>query len=184
MPISCHTHHYDGQLRDIWREKRQLLLDKYLDRCVSFDDTIKEIEVWLEHKYVHAKRIRQARRSIDILRTQKNSNFDQRNEIDVEELLPIVWQQVKGQDDVHEIFYEQLCDITGGSCAQGRSTRLFQLLFLVDVPSHSSNDSSSTDGRDETLANPSETDEVRRVPIREDDVDPQSDRPSTTPSEH
>ncbi|UJR29932.1 hypothetical protein I4U23_017479 [Adineta vaga] len=134
MATSCNTHAYDGKLRAKWFEIRPMLLEKYLPNCLSFDDTLKEIEQWLDKKYFNVKRIGRARRSLRILATHRKSNFDSRNEIDVEELLPILWNQVKNQEDIHDTFYEQFCDITGGSCSQGRSTRLFQFLFLFDLP--------------------------------------------------
>jgi len=136
MPTSCNTHDYDGELREKWFEMRPMLIEKYLPNCLSFDDTIKQIEEWLDRKYYNVKRIGRARRSIRILTTQRKSNFDYRNDIDVHELLPILWDKVKNQEDIHDTFYEQLCDITGGSCSQGRSTRLFQFLFLFDLPTN------------------------------------------------
>jgi hypothetical protein len=142
MPTSWNTHDYDG---DKWFQMRPMLVEKYLPNCLSFDDTIKEIEQWLNKKYYNVKRIGRARRSIDILTSQRRSNFDSRNDIDVEELLPILWNQVKNQEDIHNTFYEQLCDITGGSCSQGRSTRLFQFLFLFDLPSEISTTTSNTE---------------------------------------
>jgi hypothetical protein len=145
MPTSWNTHDYDGKLRDKWFQMRPMLVEKYLPNCLSFDDTIKEIEQWLNKKYYNVKRIGRARRSIDILTSQRRSNFDSRNDIDVEELLPILWNQVKNQEDIHNTFYEQLCDITGGSCSQGRSTRLFQFLFLFDLPSEISTTTSNTE---------------------------------------
>jgi hypothetical protein len=134
MPTSYNTHDYDGKLRDKWFEIRPMLIERYLPNCLSFDDTIKQIEEWLDKKYYNVKRIGRARRAIRILTSQRRSNFDSKNEIDVEELLPILWDKVKNQEDIHNTFYEQLCDITGGSCSQGRSTRLFQFLFLFDLP--------------------------------------------------
>ncbi|CAF1002941.1 unnamed protein product [Rotaria sordida] len=134
MLTSCNTHDYDGKLRQKWFEMRPILIEKYLPNCLSFDDTIKDIEQWLDKKYYNIKRIGRARRSLRILISNRHSNFDSRNDIDVEELLPILWDKVKNQEDIHDTFYEQLCDITGGSCSQGRSTRLFQFLFLFDLP--------------------------------------------------
>jgi hypothetical protein len=136
MPTSCNTHAYDGKLREKWFQMRPMLIEKYLPNCLSFDETIKQIEEWLDRKYYNVKRIGRARRSIRILTSQRKSNFDSRNDIDVEELLPILWDKVKNQEDIHDTFYEQLCDITGGSCSQGRSTRLFQFLFLFDLPTN------------------------------------------------
>jgi len=136
MSTSCNTHDYDGKLREKWFEMRPILIEKYLPNCLSFEDTIKQIEEWLDKKYFNVKRIGRARRSIRILTSQRKSNFDSRNDIDVEELLPILWDKVKNQEDIHDTFYEQLCDITGGSCSQGRSTRLFQFLFLFDLPTN------------------------------------------------
>lgn len=144
MPTSCNTHDYDGKLREKWFEIRPMLLETYLPKCLSFERTLNELEQWLNRKYPQAKRIDRARRSMKILASQRKSNFDACNEIDVEELLPILWDKVKSQDDIHDTFYEQLCDITGGSCSQGRSTRLFQFLFLFDFPSPSPSSSSSS----------------------------------------
>ncbi|CAF4187008.1 unnamed protein product [Rotaria magnacalcarata] len=134
MSTSCNTHDYDGKLRKKWFEMRSMLVHTYLPNCDSFDETIKDIERWLDKKYFNVKRIGRARRSLRILTSSRNSNFDSCNEIDVEELLPIIWNKVKNQEDIQDTFYEQLCDITGGSCSQGRSTRLFQFLFLFDIP--------------------------------------------------
>ena len=135
MATPSNTHYYDGKLRKMWFEMRPMLIEKYLPNCLSFDNTIEEIEQWLNRKYFNVKRIGRARRALRILRSYRRSNFDVRNDINVEELLPILWIKVKDQEDIHNTFYEQLCDITGGSCSQGRSTRLFQFLFLFDLPS-------------------------------------------------
>jgi hypothetical protein len=164
MPTSCNTHDYDGKLREKWFEMRSILIEEYLPNCLSFDDTIKEIEQWLDKKYFNVKRIGRARRSIKILTSQRKSNFDSRNDIDVEELLPILWDKVKKQEDIHDTFYEQLCDITGGSCSQGRSTRLFQFLFLFDLPTETST----------TISNMDEKQEIKDLSIEQD-------LPKTTP---
>jgi hypothetical protein len=152
MPTSWNTHDYDGKLRDKWFQMRPILIEKYLPNCLSFTDTIRQIEEWLDKKYYNVKRIGRARRSIRILTSQRQSNFDSRNDIDVEELLPILWDKVKNQEDIHDTFYEQLCDITGGSCSQGRSTRLFQFLFLFDLPTNTEEESEKT-----TTENPPST---------------------------
>ena len=164
MPTSCNTHDYDGQLREKWFQIRPMLLETYLPKCLSFEQTLNELEQWLERKYSQAKRIGRARRSMRILASQRKSNFDACNEIDVEELLPILWDKVKSQDDIHDTFYEQLCDITGGSCSQGRSTRLFQFLFLFDFPASSSSSSSSpaTTDTDTATASNLENDKENR----------------------
>lgn len=142
MPTSCRTHDYDGELREKWFQMRPMLIERYLPHCRSFDQTLKEIEQWLDRKYFNVKRIGRARRALSILTSHRRGNFDSRNDIDVEELLPILWNQVKEKADLHDTFYEQLCDITGGSCSQGRSTRLFQFLFLFDLPKTDEQDES------------------------------------------
>ena len=166
MPTSCRTHDYDGKLREQWFQMRPMLLERYLPDCPSFDETVNQIEGWIERKYVNAPRIGRARRAIRILRTQRRSNFDSRNDIDVEELLPILWNQVKDKDDLHAIFYEQVCDITGGSCSQGRSTRLFQFLFLFDLPITQEQSAEGTDLPPITTTNvtsPSNTQRERSI---------------------
>lgn len=150
MPTSCNTHHYDGQLRNKWFQIRPILIEKYLSECLSFEETISDIERWLDRKYYNVKRIGRARKSITILRSSRTGNYDRKNEIDVEELLPILWHQVKPKEDIHNTFYEQLCDITGGSCSQGRSTRLFQFLFLFDLPEMNDDSSSTSNEREKS----------------------------------
>jgi hypothetical protein len=132
MPTSCNTHDYDGELREKWLSMRSLLIKEYFHECLCFEDTLKDIEEWLNEKYCDRERITDAKRSLNILSSQRRSNFDSINDINVEELLPILWNKVKNQNDLHDTFYEQLCDITDGSCSQGRSTRFFQFLFLFD----------------------------------------------------
>ncbi|CAF0958933.1 unnamed protein product [Didymodactylos carnosus] len=134
MPTSVHTHDYDGELRQKWFEIRPMLLEKHLPESLPFQDTLEDIRSWLNSKYTNVKRFKRAHRSVQILETQRHVNFDNKNEINVEELLPILWSIVKKNPDLYDTFYEQLCDITGGSCSQGRSTRLFQFLFLFDTP--------------------------------------------------
>lgn len=140
----CNTHTYDGKLRKKWLQMRPMLMENYFPQCLSFDETITEIENWLNEKYYNVKRIGRARRSIKILIAQRRGNLDSRNDIDVEELLPMVWRKIKEQEDLHDLFYEQFCDITGGSCAQGRSTRLFQFLFLFDSMVPTTNETNSS----------------------------------------
>ncbi len=145
MPTSCRTHDYDGELRQKWFAMRPMLLEQHLPKCRSFSETLADIERWLNEKYYNVKRIGRARRALDILRSERRGNFDSKNDINVEELLPILWHMVKDQTDIHNTFYEQLCDITGGSCSQGRSTRLFQFLFLFDLPTQASASASTTE---------------------------------------
>ena len=164
MPTSCNTHAYDGKLRDKWFEIRPMLIERYLPNCLSFDETIKQIEEWLEKKYYNVKRIGRARRAMRILTSQRKSNFDSRNDIDVEELLPILWDKVKNQEDIHDTFYEQLCDITGGSCSQGRSTRLFQFLFLFDLPINTEEEQKTTTDENSPSASKPETQQTDETP--------------------
>lgn len=147
----CSTHTYDGKLRKKWLQMRPMLMDNYFPQCLSFDETITEIEKWLNEKYYNVKRIGRARRSINILIAQRRGNLDSRNDIDVEELLPMVWRKIKEQEDLHDLFYEQFCDITGGSCAQGRSTRLFQFLFLFDSMFPTNEANSSVESSEESV---------------------------------
>ena len=163
MPTSCNTHDYDGKLREKWFEMRPMLLETCLPTCLSFEKTLNELEQWLERKYSQAKRIGRARRSMRILTSERRSNFDARNEIDVEELLPILWDKVKNQEDIHDTFYEQLCDITGGSCSQGRSTRLFQFLFLFDLPSSPASATTTTTDLEKDKENRSDDQDAAKV---------------------
>lgn len=120
--LSTNTHFYDGKLKELVKH-----LDG--DAPVDFDETIADIaqdSEDLEHPYIN-----NVTKCLELFKRDKTGNKDNANNITVENLLPIVWDNVKkNYDDSGKIiFYEQLSDIvTSGPCAQGRTTRLIQFL--------------------------------------------------------
>ena len=130
-PISNETHHYDGHLKELYK--------KYIDADTkvhpTFDQTLdlifQDLKM-LREKYPQFKEgSTLVLTCLKLLVDDKKGNYDDKNDIHVEQLLPRVWSNVKQFDDNGKfVFYEQIVDIIkSGPCAQGRTTRLIQFLF-------------------------------------------------------
>lgn len=126
--LSDQTHDYDGKLHEEYErlvktDKRVVLgFDKVLDRIFA------DLKI-LRDKYPQFKNgSNVVLAGLKLLNEDRARNYDDKNHIRVEELLPRVWNCVKKYDDNGKfIFYEQIADIVlSGSCAQGRTTRLLQ----------------------------------------------------------
>ena len=136
--LSLNTHDYDGK----WLENYIKIKNSYKDKDImSFDETITDIEkelsnfcgkikdnLLVQFNSYHPHIIR----CITLLKSKQGNN-DSANKVSVEDILPYVWTNIKQFDpDGQFVFYEQLSDIiTSGSCPQGRTTRLFQLMDLI-----------------------------------------------------
>jgi hypothetical protein len=109
------THYYDGKL-------------KYtkINNLQNFNDTINDIKIYIKGHHNESRILI----TLNLLSNDRKNNIDNINKINVEDLLPHVWQKVKDYDtETINVFYEQLIDIVQyGSCAQGRTTRLIQFL--------------------------------------------------------
>jgi len=115
------THYYDGKWLTLYQD---IIKDKDWERIsCSFELTIQQINA----KWPLAKVITVS----NILLTTRQQNYDHKNKISVEQLLPVVWSQIKGNVDLQPVFLEQYLDILNGTCPQGRTTRLFQILMLL-----------------------------------------------------
>lgn len=116
---SINTHDYDTLLKDKYKHYVKID-DEELELPIYFEDIITEIKENTNNK--------NAIRSCDLMLKDRKNNYDDKNEINVEDLLPRTWRFIKHYDDLaKECFYEQLGDISlKGSCSQGRITRIFQ----------------------------------------------------------
>lgn len=113
---ALNTHTYDGKI-----DKNQLLL------LQNIDDISPEI------KKDHAKQLLplvQHKHFIQLILDNWNqpSNYDPTNDLKADELLYLCSKYKDNSDFIH-LLDEQLSDFKTGSCSQGRTHRIFQLLL-------------------------------------------------------
>jgi len=125
------THYYDTKLKEEY--KRLVNIDNcFLRSPMSFDDTIIDIQNRLNldysmNKLLDEDTINKAKSVLDLVLQDRINNYDVLNDIHFEDLLPRVWRFLKNyESEGLVVFYEQLKEITSGSCPQGRTTRIFQ----------------------------------------------------------
>jgi hypothetical protein len=125
MNITLNTHDYDKYIGNIYHDLRQID-DDMLIKPKKIKETLDEIENEIENlemsnTYLLCKNV------LILLRYDISNNYDNLNNISVEDILPRTWRFVKNYDDSGKfIFYEQLADIWNGPCPQGRVSRIFQ----------------------------------------------------------
>jgi len=121
------THYYDGRWSHLYQEKIKTIKTIKDINPESFETTVGEINL----------RWPMATNVSNLLLTTRQQNYDNKNSVSLEELLPIVWYLIKilphgeQKQDIENVFIEQYMDIRNGSCAQGRTTRIFQVLQLL-----------------------------------------------------
>lgn len=131
------THFYDGQLHDLYQQIISLT-----PTPVSLETAYQEIII-LINTLESAKVRQQTHQVLAILKNDRNksANYDTANRINVDHLLPLVWTKVREYDTSAKLlFLEQLREMRGGLCAQGRTTRLIQMIEIpvppkIDEPS-------------------------------------------------
>ena len=126
MRLSNQTHDYDTKLEIPYREYLELD-NKELIEPEPFEQVIEEIKQCI----LSLDRNRYKKHmlgTINLLLGENSGNYDDKNKINVRDLLPRTWRFVKLYDNSGlECFLEQLADITSsGPCSQGRVTRIFQ----------------------------------------------------------
>ena len=125
--LSFNTHDYDESLKLTYYELKKRDIDELIQPNKNFDETINEI-----YNYIRTLKFNKLNKdaidAILLLKNDNSNNYDNLNDIHVEDLLPRVWRFVKDYDySGKEIFIEQLSEIlNNGPCPQGRTTRLFQ----------------------------------------------------------
>jgi hypothetical protein len=170
------THFYDGQLQPRYQE-----IVNAITNPIPLETTYQEISVLIKTLPTSPKTKQRAHQIINILKTDsgKPANFDSRNQIHVDQLLPLVWTRVKEYDDsAKRIFIEQLAEIQGGLCPQGRTTRLIQMVELQPPPLKPTEPSS------ETPLEPNEpSSESPKVPLEPIEPSPESPKVPLKPIE-
>ena len=124
--ISINTHHYDKIIGPIYKNYFELD-NELLQEPISFVNTVAEIRAEIKKGPNNSIKAF-ANKAINVIDSNNNKNYDDLNEIHVHDLLGRTWRFIREyDDDSRGFFIEQLAEIiTGGSCSQGRTTRIFQ----------------------------------------------------------
>lgn len=124
--ISNNTHDYDTKLEKMYIE--YLVIDnKELIKPMPFEKSIEEIKEYIKNKNTDESLKNKVNNSCDLMLNDRTQNYDCKNKINVEDLLPRTWRFIKYYDECGtHCFMEQIADIMNGSCSQGRVTRIFQ----------------------------------------------------------
>ena len=124
------THDYDTMLTKIITTKKEISQKEFK----IFIKCLTEINNFLnEDKFLKVNSKINAQKTLYLLANDRRNNYDDKNKIHTELLIPIIWNKVKKYDEltIYDIFVEQLSDIIiSGPCSQGRTTRLIQLLSI------------------------------------------------------
>src|SRR4029079_4159172 len=124
--ISVNTHNYDGELGKIYHELK-IYDDNNLIPPLEWNLVINEIEIKLEEYLNRNPSDQNVKKWWEVLKSDDKNNYDDANKIHIHELLCRLWRFVRHYDEgALNIFFEQISDISNGSCSQGRSTRLAQ----------------------------------------------------------
>ena len=124
--ISTDTHNYDYKIGPLYR-KYKVIDKKLLEQPLSFDETIDDIFKYAD-LITDKERFKNVIRTLELLISDSHNNYDDKNHISINDLLPRTFRFIKHYDNNGIlIFLEQLSDIvTSGQCSQGRTTRIYQ----------------------------------------------------------
>ncbi len=118
------THYYDGKLHPRFIQLQESLKNTKLP---TLNQCFIEINQLINSSKLSKSQKKIAINMLNKLKS-KQGNYDQKNNIHVHQLLPLIWSKVKNYDQsAQSIFLEQLIDINNGQCPQGRVARLIQL---------------------------------------------------------
>ena len=136
------THYYDGKFKEQYKiyrdydEKNCVTFD-YIFLLFNYNIVLDEITEFIQnYKSVNQSIIsmkKNAMKTINLFKTQDKQNYDPKNDIHINDILPRVWRFIKNEKDglLKLIFLEQIADISEkGACSQGRTTRLYQIYAL------------------------------------------------------
>ncbi len=131
MTEKLNTHYYDGSLKEQFKKLVELQNTKtdFLQQKWDINEVIKEIHD--NSQNCNSLSPKKKRNIVEILKlfyADRNGNYDPLNEIDTLDLLCRTWYYVKKLSlEDQSPFFQQLIEIKNGKCAQGRSTRIFQI---------------------------------------------------------
>ena len=127
--LTLNVHGYEHKIRDIY----QKCLSQDQKKYEEFDSVCIQIVSYIKNCQCGANLKDQAIKSIDLIKKGKISkkNHDKTNLIIMEDLLPRIWDIVRGyESSAQVVFIEQLADMSKGSCSQGRNIRLVQFYIM------------------------------------------------------
>lgn len=130
--ITLNTHDYDTKLISLINTSKNISNKEY----DLFINSLKEINNYINNdKIIDIKLKINAQKTIHLLANDRKNNYDNKNKINTEILLPLIWKNIKkfNEKTLYKLFIEQLSDIiTYGKCSQGRTTRLMQFLNIIN----------------------------------------------------
>lgn len=131
MTEKLNTHYYDGCLKDQYRELVQVQNTKtnFLKEKWDINIVIREIHDNINNlPIISSIDKNNIVKVLKLLYTDRNTNYDSINDIDVLDILCRTWYCVRVLPIIDQIpFYIQLMEINNGKCSQGRTTRIFQI---------------------------------------------------------
>jgi hypothetical protein len=128
MSKLLNTHYYDTQLRDQYKRlsERQNKTTDFLSIPWTVDMLFSEIYSSLDKLNMDNN----VRQMLDLLKRDNRSNYDQLNDIHTLDILTRTWYYVRKLPiEDQKMLFEQIGEIKNGTCAQGRTTRIFQIYY-------------------------------------------------------
>ena len=123
--LSLETHSYDGYLGPLYHS---IIKNNLTGQLLSFGQCLDLMDGWINDSKLNSHQKNLPKRVIELFKRDqnKNGNYDEKNQIHVEDLLPHVINIVKDFDNsAKECFLITFGEIILlGSCPQGRVTRL------------------------------------------------------------
>ena len=120
------THYYDGKIKSLYR-RMVYIDDNELDNSLTFNQCMNELFSDLNRLSDNDIDKISCKNTLFLFENDKDNNYDNINDIHLEDILVRTWKFIKHyDDDMKIVFFEQLGDIYNGPCAQGRVTRIFQ----------------------------------------------------------
>lgn len=124
------THDYDTRLAKIITTKKKVSVEEFK----KFINSLKDINNFLNNDKILNKQLKiNSQKTINLLANDRKNNYDTKNKINIELILPNIWKKIKNYNDnsLYLVFIEQLSDIIiSGPCSQGRTTRIIQFLSI------------------------------------------------------
>lgn len=118
------THYYDGKIK----QKYLTIKSSFNQQPLDLETSLHEIEELIGKNIKNEKIKQQTLRMLNLFKGT-SGNYDRANDIDARELIRYVWTRVREYDSSgQQLFLEQLREIKNGTCPQGRTTRLIQLI--------------------------------------------------------
>ena len=131
MTEKLNTHYYDGSLKEQYKKLVELqnTTTDFLQQKWDINIVIKEIHDNIDKLPKISNRNKDIIvKVLKLFYSERASNYDSINDIDVLDILCRTWYFVKKQPIEDQIpFYIQLMEINNGKCSQGRSTRIYQI---------------------------------------------------------